>query len=188
MWRPGDPPLTRVVLTRKRKLAICGTKKGGHSMPGWLKALLAVVIIVVLLVVGLIVGGVVWWSRNKDRLIGSVKQSMTEGREYGRTTDNQGCVDESLSRYKKDPGFSSVISTNLFDTACLEVSRSTPGFCDDVPKTTEFMKSGQWRADQCRKAALSSDSYCQQLFQPLQQFCERPRRTIVNDNENSNNN
>src|SRR5258706_5569905 len=114
-------------------------------MPGWLKALLAVAIIVVLLVVGVVVGGVVWWSRNKDRLMGRAKEVMTEGREFGRNADNQGCVDESISRYKKEPGFSSAISTSIFSRACLDASRPTPGFCNDVPKPTEFVKSGQWR-------------------------------------------
>src|ERR1700686_2100792 len=146
-------------------------------MPGWLKALLAVAIIVVLLVVGVVVGGVVWWSRNKDKLMGRAKEVMTEGREYGRNTDNQGCVDESISRYKKEPGMGSVISNSIFMQMCLDNSRPTPNFCADVPKATEFMKSAQWRVEQCRKIDLSSDSYCQQLFQPIQQFCERgPRR------------
>ena len=142
-------------------------------MPGWLKALLAVAIIVVLLVVGVVVGGVVWWSRNKDRLMGRAKEVMTEGREFGRNADNQGCVDESISRYKKEPGFSSAISTSIFSRACLDASRPTPGFCNDVPKPTEFVKSGQWRVEQCRKVDLSSDSYCQQMFQPVQEFCQR---------------
>ncbi len=155
-------------------------------MPGWLKALLAVVIIFVLLAVGVIVGGVVWLSRNKDKLIGRAKEVMTEGREYGRTTDNQGCVDETVSRYKKDPGFSSIISSSIFTRICLDTSRTTPGFCADVPRATEFMRSGRWRADQCRKVALSSDSYCQQLFQPVQEFCERKPHTKASDNDNSN--
>ena len=155
-------------------------------MPGWLKALLAVAIIVVLLVVGVVVGGVVWWSRNKDRLMGRAKEVMTEGREYGRTTDNQACVDESVSRYKKDPGLGSAISTSLFSRACLEASRPTPGFCNDVPKTTEFIKSGEWRKSQCSRVDLLSDSYCQQLFQPVQEFCERgPRKSSTNSNANS---
>ena len=145
-------------------------------MPGWLKALLAVAIIVVLLVVGVVVGGVVWWSRNKDKLLGRAKEVMTEGREFGRNADNQGCVDESISRYKKEPGFSSAISTSIFSRACLDASRPTPGFCNDVPKPTEFVKSGQWRVEQCRKVDLSSDSYCQQMFQPVQEFCERGAR------------
>jgi hypothetical protein len=151
-------------------------------MPGWLKALLAVAIVVVLLVGGVIIGGVVWWSRNKDKLMGRAKEVMTEGREFGRNTDNQGCVDETLARYKKEPGFASGISASIFSRACLDASRPTPGFCTDVPKPTEFIKSGQWRVEQCRHADLSSDSYCQQLFQPVQEFCERKSRTSSNDN------
>ncbi len=142
-------------------------------MPGWLKALLAVAIIIVLLVVGVIVGGVVWWSRNKDKLLARGKEVMTEGRDFGRNTDNQGCVDESISRYKKEPGFTSAISTSLFTRACLDASRATPGFCSDVPKPTEFIKSSQWRVEQCRRVDLSKDSYCQQMFQPVQEFCQR---------------
>jgi len=154
-------------------------------MPGWLKALLAVAIIVVLLVVGAVVGGVVWWSRNKDKLMGRAKEVMTEGREFGRSTDNQGCVDETMVRYKKEPGFASAISSSIFTRACLDASRPTPGFCTDVPKPTEFIKSGQWRVERCRGVDLSSDSYCQQLFQPVQEFCEKKSRASSNDNSNS---
>ena len=146
-------------------------------MPGWLKALLAVAIIVVLLVVGVIVGGVVWWSRNKDKLIARGKEVMTEGREFGRNTDNQGCVDETVSRYKKDPGFTTVLSNSIFTRACLDASRPTPNFCADVPKATEFMKSAEWHKAQCARVDLSRDSYCQQLFQPVQEFCAKGPRT-----------
>ena len=150
-------------------------------MPGWLKALLAVAIIIVLLVMGVIVGGVVWWSRNKDKLLARGKEVMTEGRDFGRNTDNQGCVDESMSRYKKEPGFTSAISTSIFTRACLDASRATPGFCSDVPKPTEFIKSGQWRVEQCRRVDLSKDSYCQQMFQPVQEFCQREASKTSSD-------
>jgi hypothetical protein len=152
-------------------------------MPGWLKALIAVAIIVVLLVVGVIVGGVVWWSRNKDKLIARGKEVVTEGRDFGRNTDNQGCVDETVSRYKKDPGFTTVISNSIFTRACLDASRSTPNFCADVPKATEFIKSGEWRKAQCSRVDLSKDSYCQQLFQPVQEFCEKGPRKSSADRE-----
>ena len=155
-------------------------------MPGWLKALLIVAIIIVLLVVGVIGAGVFWWSRNKDKLVGRVKEVAAEGREFGRNTDNQGCVDESIARYKKEPGFTAVISTSLFTRTCLDASRPTPGFCTDVPKPTEFIKSGEWRAAQCRRVDLASDSYCAQLFQPVQEFCEKgPRKSSDGDNTNS---
>jgi len=154
-------------------------------MPGWLKALLIALVVIVVLVVGVIIAGVYWLSRNKDALIAKGRAVVTEGRDFGRNSDNQGCVDESISRYKREPGFTGTISNGIFMRACLESSRPTPGFCDEVPRQTEFVKSAQWRVEQCRRIDLSSDSYCQQLFQPVQQFCER--RTI-RSNENSNTN
>ncbi len=155
-------------------------------MPGWLKVLLIVAVVIVVLVLGGIGAGVYYVSRNKDAWLAKVKAVASEGRDFGRSSDNQGCVDESISRYKKEPGFGSAISNSIFMQSCLDSSRPTPNFCADVPKVTEFMKSAQWRVDQCRKIDLSSDSYCQQLFQPVQQFCERgPRKASGNSNTNS---
>jgi hypothetical protein len=145
-------------------------------MPTWLKVLLIVALAIVLLVVGVVIAGAVWWSRNKDALISRAKEVVAEGREAGGKTDNQGCVDESIARYKKEPGLGTAISTSIFMRTCLDASRPTEGFCSDVPKVREFVKSAQWRADQCRRIDLSHDSYCQQLFQPVQQFCEEGAR------------
>ena len=142
-------------------------------MPGWAKALIIIAVVMVLLVVGVVAAGVFWWSRNKDSLIARGKQVVTEGKDFGHKSDNQGCVDESISRYKKEPGFSSSIATSIFMQACLQNSRPTPGFCDQVPKQAEFMKTAQWRLEQCRRVDLSSDNYCQHLFIPVQQFCQR---------------
>jgi hypothetical protein len=155
-------------------------------MPGWLKVLLIIVVVVVVLVLGCIGAGVYYVSRNKDAWLAKGKAVVTEGRDFGRHSDNQGCVDESISRYKKEPGMVNAISNSIFMQSCLDSSRPTPNFCADVPKATEFVRSAQWRVEQCRKIDLSSDSYCQQLFQPVQQFCERgPRRRSYGDNTNS---
>ena len=141
-------------------------------MPGWLKALLIVLLAIIVLVVGVAALGAFWFYRNKDALVAKTKAIATDARDFGRTTDNQGCVDESISRYKADPGFTSAISSSIFMRICLDQSRPTSGFCDDVPKQTEFMKSAQWRVEQCRRVELSRDSNCQNLFTPIQQFCE----------------
>ena len=141
-------------------------------MPGWLKALLIVVVVVIVLVVGVVIAGVYWISRNKDAWIAKGKEVMTEGRDFGRKTDNQGCVDESISRYKKEPGLTSTISNSIFMRGCLESSSPTRGFCDEVPKQTEFIKTAQWRISQCRRVDLEKDTNCQNLFAPVQQFCE----------------
>ena len=64
-------------------------------MPVWLKALLITAIVVVVLVVGVIGAGVFWWARNKDSLRAHAMEVAAEGREFGNTSDNQGCVDQS---------------------------------------------------------------------------------------------
>lgn len=149
-------------------------------MPGWLKALLIVGVVIVLLVVGVVGAGVFWWTRNKDAFMARV----AEGKDFGSHSDNQGCVDESVSRYKKEPGLSSAISTSIFMRTCLDASRPTPGFCESVPGKTEFMKTAQWRRDQCARIDLAKDSYCQQLFQPVQEYCEKgPRRSVDSNSQ-----
>ena len=72
-------------------------------MPGWLKVLLIVAVVIVVLVLGVIGAGVYYVSRNKDAWLAKGKAVATEGRDFGRNSDNQGCVDESISRYKKEP-------------------------------------------------------------------------------------
>ena len=140
-------------------------------MPTWLKVLLAIALVVVLLVIAVVVAGGYWWMRNKDALMARAKEVVTEGKDFGGHSDNQGCVDEGISRYKKEPGLGTAISTSIFMRTCLDTSQPTPGFCDNVPRETEFIKSGQWRVELCRNFGLAGDSYCQNLFQPVQQFC-----------------
>ena len=141
-------------------------------MPGWLKVLLIILLIGILLVVGVIAAAGFWFYRNKDALVAKTKAIAEEGRNFGENTDNQGCVNKTISRYKADPGFTSAMSNIIFMRICLDKSRDTPGFCDDVPKQREFMKTAQWRKDQCQRAGLERDTHCQNLFTPIQQFCE----------------
>ena len=145
-------------------------------MPGWLKALLIVLVVVVVLVICVVGAGVFYVMKNKDAWMARAKEVAAEGRDFGRGTDNQGCVDEGVARYKKDPGITSVISNSVFMRTCLEASRPTTGFCDSVPRQTEFIKTAEWRRERCREVGLGSDSNCQNLFTPLQQFCESKSR------------
>ena len=141
-------------------------------MPGWLKALLIVIVVVFVLAVGVVAIAGFLIYRNKDAIVANMKEIATEAKEFGEKTDNQGCVDEAISRYKAEPGFRKAISTSIFMRICLDNSKATPGFCDDVPKQMEFMKTAQWRREQCQRVDLSRDSNCQNLFSPIQQFCE----------------
>jgi hypothetical protein len=143
-------------------------------MPGWLKVLLIILLVGILLVVGVIAAGGIWFYRNKDVLKAKLETVTTEARDFGKNTDNQGCVNETISRYKTGPGITSAMSNAIFVRICLDNSRETPGFCESVPKQREFMKTAQWRKEQCQRAGLERDSYCESLFTPVQQFCEKP--------------
>ena len=139
-------------------------------MPRWAKALIIAGVLIVLLVIGVIGAGVYWWSNNKDALMAKAKALVEEGQEAGRQTDNQGCVDQAITRYKADRGFTNGISSGIFMESCLRVSSPTPGFCDEVPHETEFIKSGKWQEAQCERVGLASDQYCRQLFQGVERF------------------
>ena len=144
-------------------------------MPRWAKALIIAGVLIVLLVIGVIGAGLYWWSNNKDALMAKAKALVEEGQDAGRQTDNQGCVDQALARYKKAPGFTNGINSGIFMESCLRVSSPTPGFCDEVPHETEFIKSGKWQEAQCERVGLASDQYCRQLFQGVERFCDKQR-------------
>src|SRR6266446_7923514 len=95
-------------------------------MPGWLKVLLIVAVVIVVLVLGVIGAGVYYVSRNKDAWLARGKAVATEGRDFGRHSDNQGCVDESISRYKKEPGLGSAVSNSIFMQSCLDCCLPIP--------------------------------------------------------------
>ena len=146
-------------------------------MPGWLKALLIVLVVVIVRAVGVVAIAGFLIYRNKDAIVAKTKEIATEAKNFGEQTDNQGCVDEAILRYKAEPGFTKAISASIFMRICLDNSKATPGFCNEVPKQMEFMKTAQWRRDQCQRVDLSRDSNCQNLFTAIQQFCEEGRRS-----------
>lgn len=135
------------------------------------KVILVLVACFLLSIVAVVGGAVYWWSQHGQEYLEAGKNSYEEGAAFGKTTDNQGCVAETISRHKASPGFKTSIANNIFLRSCLNNSRPTNGFCEAIPKRTEFIKSAQWQKEQCSQAGLS-DSYCPQLFSQVQQFCE----------------
>src|SRR5262249_48855723 len=123
------------------------------------------------------VGGIVYWVyQNKDSWIRSAEQIGKESKDFGAKTDNEGCLNEALSRHKRDKSITGQISTTIFLGVCLQESRPSPGFCDGVPEKTEFMKSGAWTVKKCSDAGLQNDQGCQQLFKAVQEYCHRNNR------------
>ena len=141
------------------------------------KGLIITGVVLVVIVIGGIASAVYLISQQTGPLLAKSKQAMEDGRRVGATTDNNGCVSETLAGYKKEPGFTKAVTSQVFLSGCLPASRATPGFCDAVPPQTEIMKSVSWRGEQCLAAGISGDSYCSQLFGPVQQFCDLQRKT-----------
>jgi hypothetical protein len=151
-------------------------------MPTWMKVLLVIGVLLVLLFVGGVVAVYFLARTYGPGLVEVGKQTYNEGVEYGRRTDNEGCLNEAVARHARSEGFTDMIKINVFMRACLEKSRPTPGFCDDVPRQTEFIKAAGWQQQQCRRYGLSPEKQCGQLFQQVQQFCEMRRERGENAN------
>lgn len=145
-------------------------------MTGFAKGMIVTGVVLVLLIVVVIGAGVYWVSLQTGPLFAKSTEAMEEGRRFGASTDNAGCVSETLARYQKEPGFTGAVTGQVFMGGCLRVSLPTEGFCDGVPGPTEFMRVAEWRREQCAQAGLGKDAYCQQIFTPVQSYCERQRK------------
>lgn len=135
------------------------------------KILLVLAVCFILSIVAVVGGAVYWWTQHSQEYLDAGRKSYEEGAAFGRMTDSQGCVTEAISRHKANPGFKEAIANNIFFRSCLKNSRLTQGFCEAIPKRTEFIKSAQWQKERCAQAGLS-DSYCPQLFAQVQLYCE----------------
>jgi len=144
-------------------------------MTGVVKGIIISVVVVVLLIaIGLGVG-IYWIASHGGAFVEKSKQSAAEGERFGKETDNQGCLTETIVRHKQNPDLSGVFANQLFLTMCLPRSKPTPGFCEAVPERTEFIKSAEWQTEQCAKNDLH-DTYCRQIFAQVQNFCERKEK------------
>jgi hypothetical protein len=151
-------------------------------MPTWMKILLVVGGLLVVLLVALGVVGYVVVRKYGPGMVEATKHSFEEGQEYGRQTDNEGCLNEAAARQARVSGMMDMIRNGVFMETCLNASRPTPGFCDGVPRQTDFMKAITWQQQQCKRYGLKPEQQCTQLFQGVQRFCEG-RGRLGNSNE-----
>jgi hypothetical protein len=103
------------------------------------------------------------------------------GARFGRGKDNAACLQEALSRFKRDDTLGGALAARTFLESCLEASQPTQGFCDNAPREAEIMKMVTWIRNQCSQAGLSSDGNCQKFFTRVQEYCERSDRQSASD-------
>lgn len=145
-------------------------------MPTWLKVVLIVGGLLFVLLIVAVVGVVYVAKKYGPQIVEAGQKTYAEGVEYGRLTDNEGCVNEAAARHVHVNGFTAFVRNGVFMEACLEASRPTPGFCDTVPGEMEFLKGASWQQQQCKRYGLKPESQCGQLFQGVQRFCDKHGR------------
>jgi hypothetical protein len=131
------------------------------------------VVITIFLIIGLIVGGVVsgfftlvfFADREVQKGAEKRKQARITGREFGRTTDENGCIEKGLSLKREIDKFDKVIFE--FVGECLQSSEPTPNFCEGVPKEAHY---DFWINNQCEK--VSKDAPCFDTMYEKQSYCK----------------
>lgn len=121
-----------------------------------------------------LVAGVLYFTSDKD-FDRKYEASKVEGGEFGKATDQQGCMQEGLKRAKKMNIFNinQLMINKGFVSECLTASRPTPGFCNGVPSkwTSGFT---EWEEKQCKKVGMDDvQTGCKSVFEEKVEFCSR---------------
>lgn len=110
-------------------------------------------------------------SRYGKEFAEGAKQSQTEGESFGQNSDEAGCLKEALARNKKDGSLTKIVSINVFFGKCLEKSKQTQGFCEEVPARGNKDQAKAWAAQKCAEAGQNGLT-CEAIFHLVQAHCE----------------
>ncbi|HSP34595.1 MAG TPA: hypothetical protein VLU46_09800 [Thermoanaerobaculia bacterium] len=128
---------------------------------------LAVVVIAIVAIVA-----IGWFVKSKSGAWIEQAQSVRkDGSKFGLTASESRCVDEMMTRYRREPGVMSSVKHTVWLGGCLESSAVEPEFCNGVPPHDEIMRSATWRNSRCVQAGLSRDPTCPNLFSEVQRYC-----------------
>ncbi|MFZ1699565.1 MAG: hypothetical protein WBO10_07695 [Pyrinomonadaceae bacterium] len=105
--------------------------------------------------------------------------AKSAGREFGKTTDQKGCMTEGLTRSRTmtKHDISRLVKNGDFVEGCLEGSQATEGFCENVPLFGDSSE-GQWEYKQCRDSGMDSQTTgCKSIYEEHLMFCQRRTRS-----------
>jgi hypothetical protein len=131
---------------------------------------------IIVLVVLLIVGAGIWWNRNKGELMSGGAAAAREGARFGLAHDEAACFEEGQRRATDAADIQETFTVGAFVRGCLEYSRPTPGFCENVPPPNAIRRTIAWQNDRC-----GTDGVCKNVLQNVQIYCTegRPKRTAA---------
>lgn len=123
-----------------------------------------------------IVAMALWWNRNSGEITSRAGEAVREGARYGLASDEAGCFETARRRIGTDPTVAGTFAVGAYARACLEYSRETPGFCENVPPMTAIRRTAEWNQQRC-----GTDAGCRHVSQVVQQYCTegRTKRTAA---------
>jgi hypothetical protein len=115
--------------------------------------------------------------RVDDNYRKSVAEKEIEGANFGKTTDEAGCLSEGLKRSENITLVSPMVDQaklEHFVKGCLPVSRPTKDFCEQVPADYALPVIEHWKSRKCLEAGLGeASSGCDYVFEQQINFCSR---------------
>ena len=116
-----------------------------------------------------VVGGIFFLG-----LTGYADQAEKDGVEFGKGTDQAGCLNEARRRLAVASKSGDIIKrrqTQLFLYGCFQSSRSTPDFCANTPKQDSFFDVQKWSNERCREIGEGDDDACVSLYMEVSDVC-----------------
>ncbi|MDY6890527.1 MAG: hypothetical protein SVU24_02855 [Pseudomonadota bacterium] len=131
-----------------------------------------------------------WWQALKSEWLAGFNAEhaqaaarwRNDGLAFGRQSDQQGCLERTLSRFDGCTGFDCTVNYGRFLRACLESARPSAGFCDAVPPFREEPSEDDksWARHTCWGRNIRGEG-CRLLLREQQLFCgiaeEEPKGT-----------
>jgi hypothetical protein len=138
------------------------------------KIIITIAASLVVIAVGVVGIGIFLWARHGRDLLDAGSKHYEQGVAFGRQTDEQGCLDEAITRYKANRGIAGSLGAGIFVQSCWKRSRPTPGFCTAVPKPLDVFRATRWQLERTRKAGIDND-LGGQIFVQMRNYCaEKP--------------
>ena len=136
------------------------------------------VVITIVLIIGLVVGaltGLFFYADYKIQKRGEKEnQASVDGREFGRTTNQNGCIEKGFTLKREIDKFDSV--TINFVRECLESSEPILNFCVGIP---DYHHQSNWNDKQCEK--VPNNAPCHDTIYAKQSYCaDTPGRDQAN--------
>jgi hypothetical protein len=109
-------------------------------------------------------------------------QAKTRGRDFGLTTDENGCVktgSEKAVECDKSEMFEIVRCgkiDSVFLNACLEHAKPSETFCTFVPEFTDGVSAAEWQKDTCNQTGYSQSLSCRKVYEIVAEHCAARRK------------